>query len=1321
MAATTTSTLSVSGLLLRSGNGSSNLGTVAAVSLNETVTVTASDLIVTKSASRSTVAPGETVTFTIVVRNQGAGQSSTYTLTDPVPSRFSSVAFSGTPPAGCSITGTNVNCAGQPTLAAGATRTYAITAVAGTTTGAVTNTATISATTGESNTANNSGSVDVTIAGADYTVTKSASPVTVAPGGTVTWTVTVRNSGAVAGSTYTLTDPIPAGFTSVTAPTGCTRTSNTVTCANQPGLPAGGTREFVLTSVAGQAPGAFTNTATVSNTTGETNTTNNSGTAAVTITTTTAPGGSGGPVTTSDGHASLTKTADAYATAPGARVSYTYTIRNNMSGYYIGGAGTSLVDDRCTAVTRGSGWTSIAGSWWIAPGRTATYTCEATLNNTTVNTATLSGMVLGYYRLFGLLGFVQTSDQVATVSATAAVTMVQTGSPIPWTCAIPTILSAYGTPGTVLGRQTQGSATFQTVGERSTFTYNSIAFNTADNLVYAVTQRDSPNSPRGSKEGQLATVDSNGTVRAVRQLSLAPGYATSSLAYGSVRPSGGLFGTVSTYAQAWENDVYGGINFGFFDDAGRYWIGTGSVVGSGVLYRVDLATGYVYPLTGQTARVESNDLTFGFGYAWGVRNNTNQFVRVNVGTGGITTLSSGLTTSEFPATLYGSAWTYGNGSLGFNRNEGGWYRFEVRNPASGAPTFQLVSTGAGPASFNNDGTACFTPLPTDLSVQKTRTSPNGTVNGGSQVTWQISVNNDGPGVSSGFTLIDTLPAGFTNPTASMTGGACAAYNATTRTISCVSSGSIGPGESRTITITATAPTTGCYVSSATVQANENDDDAANDTATTVQECVAARINVVKRTDGVTGPDAEGAYAVTYEVRVGSIGTSPGSYGQLVDVPAFPEGVLVQNVTWSGGPGNAGATRALADPTRPGGFLVGPAGPTALPGGATHAYAVTVSYRLATPATTVSSCVAAMTPGHGLINSVSLPQETESTTDNTVCQDPPVFRVEKVASGTWPDGTPVPVRAGTDGTVTASYVVTVTNAGRIPARHPAISDRPSVPGGFAVTQVRLDGSELTAVGGAYAIPAGLTALAPGAVVTYPITVIGRAADLDAVDWQQAATCTTAGPGRPGDGGLVNRVTMPGDADGPDNNDACVPVEPPLARIRVEKWGSRCDVDVPTCRIPGARFAIHDTDPQTSGASPLANGISPDPANGALFTSVALTLGRDYWLVETKAPSGHELLPEAIRFRIGGGGVQLADPHLAAANISVIDDELTIRIVDVHAGALPEAGSRGPWPNLLLGLVLVAGAGLHLLRTSGRRTSASGESGTGTVAAANQPEK
>lgn len=145
------------------------------------------DLTITKTASKTSgILDGETITYTVTVRNSGNTPSSSYTLTDPVPAAFEAVEVAAVSPASspCTVDGNTVTCANQAALTPGATRAYTITAVAvDAEAGTHTNTATISDTTGEASEDNNSASVEVAFdaAQASLTVTKTADSETVLP------------------------------------------------------------------------------------------------------------------------------------------------------------------------------------------------------------------------------------------------------------------------------------------------------------------------------------------------------------------------------------------------------------------------------------------------------------------------------------------------------------------------------------------------------------------------------------------------------------------------------------------------------------------------------------------------------------------------------------------------------------------------------------------------------------------------------------------------------------------------------------------------------------------------------------------------------------------------------------------------------------------------------------------------------------------------------------------------------------------------------------------------------------------------------------
>lgn len=161
--------------------------------------------------------------------------------------------------------------------------------------------------------------------------------------------------------------------------------------------------------------------------------------------------------------------------------------------------------------------------------------------------------------------------------------------------------------------------------------------------------------------------------------------------------------------------------------------------------------------------------------------------------------------------------------------------------------------------------------------------------------------------------------------------------------------------------------------------------------------------------------------------------------------------------------------------------------------------------------------------------------------------------------------------------------------------------------------------------------------------------------------------------------------------------------PTAAITVQKLGAHCDVDQPTCLLPGAAFAVFDADPATGDARLV--GELTAGRDGATFTSGDLSLNTDYWLVETAAPAGMELLPAAIGFRITAeDGIVLADAPGVAAAVSVTgDDHLTLRIVDQRSGDLPEAGGSGHGRSVAAGSALLGAAAVLCVLLGRRRTA------------------
>src|SRR5262249_40818578 len=103
--------------------------------------------------------------------------------------------------------------------------------------------------------------IDVTVNGADLAVTKSG-PAFAQSGGTISYTITARNTGPAAASGVTVTDPLPAGETLVSA-VPSQGSCVAVTC-NLGSIAASGSATVTVTANVTATCGAtLTNTATI--------------------------------------------------------------------------------------------------------------------------------------------------------------------------------------------------------------------------------------------------------------------------------------------------------------------------------------------------------------------------------------------------------------------------------------------------------------------------------------------------------------------------------------------------------------------------------------------------------------------------------------------------------------------------------------------------------------------------------------------------------------------------------------------------------------------------------------------------------------------------------------------------------------------------------------------------------------------------------------------------------------------------------------------------------------------------------------------------
>ena len=270
-----------------------NLGNNTA-SDTDTVTTAAllADLAITKTDGVTSVSPGATTTYTIVVTNAGPDAADGAVFSDPAVANLGVTSvICGSPSGGAACpTVPNTTVALMqgsgiviPTLPSGGAVTFMVGAmVAGNATGSITNTANIAAPAGvtDPNLGNNTASDTNTVTTAllaDLAITKTDGVTSVSPGATTTYTIVVTNAGPSAANGATFTDPSVAnlGVSGVTCgnPGGgaaCPTVPNTTVALMQgagiviPTLPSGGAVTFMVSAmVAGNATGSITNTASI--------------------------------------------------------------------------------------------------------------------------------------------------------------------------------------------------------------------------------------------------------------------------------------------------------------------------------------------------------------------------------------------------------------------------------------------------------------------------------------------------------------------------------------------------------------------------------------------------------------------------------------------------------------------------------------------------------------------------------------------------------------------------------------------------------------------------------------------------------------------------------------------------------------------------------------------------------------------------------------------------------------------------------------------------------------------------------------------------
>lgn len=333
-----------------------------------------------------------------------------------------------------------------------------------------------------------------------------------------------------------------------------------------------------------------------------------------------------------------------------------------------------------------------------------------------------------------------------------------------------------------------------------------------------------------------------------------------------------------------------------------------------------------------------------------------------------------------------------------------------------------------------------------------------------------------------------------------------------------------------------------------------------------------------------------------------------------------------------------------------------------------------------------------------------------------------------------------------------YKIVATNDGSLAANTGKLTDKPDFAKGLEIqsakiaeTQAGLDSaSNATATGGVYTLTDGVE-LAPGATkeywIRFSVTRNPAAAGYSEAD----LACSVNGnnelaPGK----GLFNEVLAENgkDSDGTSNNKACGPTVPHdfvVVKAGTQNTGTTfADAsnqyigpnNAAMYPLKGAEFAIYKSNPNTDANATVVKTLTQANATDGYYWSVNdLDLDTAYWLVETKAPAGHSLLPQPLEFKLttahadgSGTTIELAadltdQAKWATSAVQAFASDsstpgpqgflvggtrkATIVVKDTEVGELPKAGSIGIYPYIGVAAALMSGAMVMTVVTTKRR--------------------
>ncbi len=354
-----------------------------------TTTAPEADLSIVKSAPTDVVA-GETLTYSIVVRNDGPSDAVATEVVDSLPAGLTFVSTGSSPQ--CSATGQTVTCS-LATMEPGDTVILSIVTAVDTSVPHLTtivNSATVDSDTHDPDGSDNTSETETESSReVDIAIDKTASAETVVAGTSFTYTIVVTNAGPSDASDVSVSDVFPAGITATAVTTDFGICGNNMTgfgCSAASMAPT----DVMTITVTAEIDESVANGTTLTNTAyavtadPDTNDANNNDSADVDVDT--------------QADLSVEKTADVEDVIAGEPLTYTITVTNNgpsdaQNVELIDNVPTSLLIDSVSSADMTctvTGQLVECDTASLADGATATVTVNTTVDENTADSATVS-------------------------------------------------------------------------------------------------------------------------------------------------------------------------------------------------------------------------------------------------------------------------------------------------------------------------------------------------------------------------------------------------------------------------------------------------------------------------------------------------------------------------------------------------------------------------------------------------------------------------------------------------------------------------------------------------------------------------------------------------------------------------------------------------------------------------------------------------------------------------------------------------------------------------------------------------------------------